>query len=955
MRRFLGPQGLPRLLAILAIFLCICATGAAAQTPLKGVALVIGQSEYKTLTPLSNPENDARALDDLLDKLGFDVTRVLDADAEELGEEIAEFAEDAAAADVALVYYSGHGIEAGGENYLVPVDADVTTPETAGEKLVPIADLLDRLRASVPVTIFLLDACRTNSFPPGQLVLLPGAGAPVPVSSAGLGETRGGVLVAAGNQDESLGVVIGFAAEPGRAALDGEPGSNSPYAAALLKHLGASGYGFSDVMTMVTEEVYLRTAARQLPWTNSSLRRFLSFGAAVEDADPDETAIREGRRALLLTIASAPAESRAFVEETAVAEGVPLDALYGMLKALGVDTSDSNIETQLTEGARRLKQFMAERPVDAKSDAELIRLSDLADRAQAEGAIDVALKFREEASARADALDASMDTEEARLRENRLELAAVYAEHASTAELNFDYLTAAEKYADAFAQAQGWDRLLALQYKQWQGDALSDAGYYSTDNEALRGAIAAYEEALLLAPRAEDPENWGYLQNNLGIALSRLGNRSAGADILAQSAMAFEQALEVWNRESDPDRWVITQMNYASVLVNLGTRDGDTVRLEQAIAALRDTLVVRSRERDPLGWGQTMGNLGTALSIVGQRELDGSPRYEEAIALFREALEVLTIDAYPLEYATVQHGLGSTLKLLGTIKGDEGMLEESIVSFEASMEARPRERSPFEWAATQNNIGNTYVTLGTWRDSIPTFEQALIAYANALEVITRDVSPMDWAFLQNGRGNALYGIAEEASDPAKYREAADAYRASLDVRSPEGGPVDWAATKQNLGNTLRDLGHLEGDAAILEEAATAYRDALTFITTDNDTVTWAEIHYGLGWSLTGIGELNRDTAALEAAIESLNNALAVYKPELEPYDWTLAQNALGAALQLLGTYNEDTELLEQSIVSMQAAWKMNKQFGIDVDAYFTERIAGVEELIAQLRAGEMAP
>jgi hypothetical protein len=168
--------------------------------------------------------------------------------------------------------------------------------------------------------------------------------------------------------------------------------------------------------------------------------------------------------------------------------------------------------------------------------------------------------------------------------------------------------------------------------------------------------------------------------------------------------------------------------------------------------------------------------------------------------------------------------------------------------------------------------------------------------------------------------------------------------------------VDWASTQQNLGNALRELGHIEQDAAVLREAAQAYREALTVVSAENDAVTWAGIHYGLGWALTGVGQYGgADTAALTEAVESLKLALTVYRPEAEPYDWTLAQDALSGALQLLGTYGEDPELLEQSIASMRAAWKMHQQFGLDHDAYFRERIAGVEALIGELRAAGEAP
>src|SRR6185312_8732381 len=238
--------------------------------PLKGVALVIGESDYAGLQKLDNPRRDARAMDDMLDSLGFSVDRLINGDARKLRQEMDDFIDEAKGADVALVYYSGHGIEAGGSDFLVPVDADLSSPETAGQSLVPVSDMLERLAKTVPVTIALLDACRTNSFPAGQLVVLPGSTQAVSVAPAGLEAMRGPTPVAtAAARPDSLGMVIGFAASPGQPAMDGEPGGNSPYAAALLEHFAAGGYSVGDLMTLVSEEVYLKTKARQLPWTNS--------------------------------------------------------------------------------------------------------------------------------------------------------------------------------------------------------------------------------------------------------------------------------------------------------------------------------------------------------------------------------------------------------------------------------------------------------------------------------------------------------------------------------------------------------------------------------------------------------------------------------------------------------------------------------------------------------------
>src|ERR1700754_4746521 len=157
------------LAALTAMLLLSAAAPMAFAKDLHGVALVIGESDYDSdqLRDLGNPKNDARAMDEMLGNLGFDVDRVLDKGHDKLEQSIADFVDEAKGADVALVYYSGHGIEAGGEDYLVPTDADISSPSKAGESLVPLKQLLDELAKTVPVTIVLLDACRTDAFPAG--------------------------------------------------------------------------------------------------------------------------------------------------------------------------------------------------------------------------------------------------------------------------------------------------------------------------------------------------------------------------------------------------------------------------------------------------------------------------------------------------------------------------------------------------------------------------------------------------------------------------------------------------------------------------------------------------------------------------------------------------------------------------------------------------------------------
>jgi uncharacterized caspase-like protein len=457
------------ILRLLIAFVAFVPPGLAkAAGTLKGVALVIGNADYSGLPKLANPVNDAREIEALLDSLGFEVFETSDRDAKRLRRDLEAFVEDAEGADVAVLYYSGHGIEAGGENYLVPVDADLSSLDNASERLVPFSGIVERLQAKVPVAIILLDACRNNPFPAGTALRTSPGSAPFAVSASGLGEARS--VVASnekkGDEPNNFGMVIGFAAAPGQAALDGLPGSNSPYASAMIKHLAAMpGEEFGTVMRMVTEEVYLKTGGGQRPWINESLRRLLYFGKApqpTEDADQD---ILTERRQLLLTIAALPDVHRRRVETMAAQGGVPMDALYGMLRALGADTPNdpAELDKLLQDQAEKLKEIMAERASLASPDPEIQRLSKLAEEALAEGALDANVKFREAAKARFAELASTLDTAEANLKNQRLAGGEVFGKTAEAYELKGDYLAAAENYGEGYRQVERRDDLPVVQ------------------------------------------------------------------------------------------------------------------------------------------------------------------------------------------------------------------------------------------------------------------------------------------------------------------------------------------------------------------------------------------------------------------------------------------------------------------------------------------------------------
>ncbi|OJX19029.1 MAG: hypothetical protein BGO82_03020 [Devosia sp. 67-54] len=784
---------------------------------LRGVALVVGEADYAALPKLGNPGNDARAMDDLLDKLGFDVTRVLDADGDKLREKIARFVEDAADADVALIYYSGHGFAAGGQNYLVPVDADLSSPQAAGADVIEVSQLLDRLARTVPVTIALLDACRSELFPAGLTVQPPGAPAPLPIAPSGLGELRGPVpLARPGVSADSLGMVIGFAAAPGQPALDGAPGEeNSPYAAALLKHLGAGGYSFADVMTMVSEEVYLKTRARQLPWVNSSLRRVLQFGRPIVDKDPDEAAIKQGRRDLLLSIAATPDATRAYVETVATSQAVPLDALYGMLDVLGVDTGkgQADLESQLREGALQLKALLAQQPGAVKQDDELRRLSGLADRAQQEGAIGLALKYRAAASARAEDLAKQRDALEDQLKSDRLELGQTFAEHAQTAMLNFDYRVAAGKFAEALAQVDRWDEALAVRYGAMQALALSRLGRQSDEGGALAQALALYPHLLSRASTAGLQEQWSAIESDYGIALAISGERSSDPQPLEAAVTAFQAAAE--GSGDDPALRAVALSGLGNALWDLAGRTGDAPMAERALATYREALARIDRQQDAYGWGMMQTSIGNVLQTLAT--LEGDSRFSfEAIAALRDGLAALGEARSTTDWATTAGNLAAVLISGFNADHDRAHMTEAFGLFDAVLELRPRETMPLDWGITTINLGAAQLTLAEADNSADEVKQAAETFRGALGALPRETVPFDWALAEAGLGHALVDLGT-LGDQSVLEQAIASFRAALEVRTRAAAPALWARSMNDLGWALGMHGVDIGDKAMVEE------------------------------------------------------------------------------------------------------------------------------------------
>jgi hypothetical protein len=249
-------EGAMRGFLILLLALAAIATSGEARAD-KRIALVIGNGAYQNTAPLNNPSNDASDLSAVLQRLGFDVTEGRDLDKRAMERLIRQFGVKLAGADVALFFYAGHGLQVGGQNYLVPTDAKLASEGDVDFESLALSLVMRQMEREAKTSLVLLDACRDNPLA-RNLSRAMGSTRSSQVGQ-GLAEVRTGV-----------GTLIAFSTQPGYVALDGA-GRNSPYAEALLRHLEVPGTDVSGVLVEVRNDVLKATGGKQVPWEHTSL------------------------------------------------------------------------------------------------------------------------------------------------------------------------------------------------------------------------------------------------------------------------------------------------------------------------------------------------------------------------------------------------------------------------------------------------------------------------------------------------------------------------------------------------------------------------------------------------------------------------------------------------------------------------------------------------------------
>ena len=367
-----------------------------AQVKESRVALVVGNAAYPGDSALRNPVNDARAMAKVLEQAGFEVILAENTTRRALTEAFRRFIGQVVPGGVGLFYYAGHGMQVRGANYLVPIDAALSSDFDLRYETLDVNDVLTRLDESrVRLSLIILDACRDNPF-------------------ARRFRSNSGGLAAL---DAPRGAFIAYATAPGQTAADGE-GSNGLFTTELLKTIATPGLTLEEVFKRTSNAVAQRSADRQLPWVASSFRGEFYFlpPAPVPAAPPPPPAVpREAiEHAAWTAIASSsdPAAFELFLRR--FPDGVYADFARQRLRELAAqkaarDASQEQERQRVAAAADETK-----RRADAEAEARRVAAEDAKRRADAEA--ESRRAAAEEAKRRAEAESRRVAAEEAKRR-----------------------------------------------------------------------------------------------------------------------------------------------------------------------------------------------------------------------------------------------------------------------------------------------------------------------------------------------------------------------------------------------------------------------------------------------------------------------------------------------------------------------------------------------------------
>lgn len=792
---------LPRLFLIFCLLLPVQALAE------RRVALVLAAEDYRSLRKLDNPVNDAVAVEGLLSGLGFEVTVETNRDLRRMRRALEDFREDGAGADVALLFYAGHGVEIAGVNYLLPVDAQAGTAAAVADSALPLAEVQAALASVAPIGIVLLDACREDPWGGGAT----GQGRSAVALDDAVDAPRPGL----GRVGRADGVLFAFSAAPGEVAADGE-GKDSPFTEALLRNFATPGVEVRTALTLVQQDVYDRSRGKQLPYIESGLPKLFFAAQFGELGERDR---------LLVAMAGLPAELRAEVEALAREKDMPLAPLYGALMSADLAGKDRAARAQaLVQSAESFLRFRAQVQLLAADDPKVAAFRAEAEQALDLGAFDLARAALDKAARLdAEARDALRDNYRART----LSEAQTHALAASAAKADLRYDLAMADLARAlalYAELEG--AALPRADREAYTDLLWDQGDLLRNIGNTRFALRSYRawEAVAAARVQTSPEdadflrNWSVARVNVGDMLLLQGDLDA-AEAEFRAALVVDEDLAV--RPNAPLKWRHDMFVVQSKLGDVAQLRGDlaaALALQEAGLAVLRLLVIEYPARDDVRRDQ-----GLSLDRVGDlRKLAGNPRgalvvYNEAMAL-RQALLARLPERDDLrgDLASSLDKIGDVFLALNDPKAAQLRFKAEVALLEALV---AKDAGQTKW---QSDLAMGYAKLGEARAALDAPAEAVQLYTRSLEVRMKlaalDPANGDWqrsvAVAQSRLGDFAFKAKDFAEAERRFA-AALAISQALTAAEPAN-----ALHQQDLAGTLDRL----GDVALMQGDPLRARD-----------------------------------------------------------------------------------------------------------------------------------
>ncbi|MES0023266.1 MULTISPECIES: caspase family protein [unclassified Mesorhizobium] len=814
-----------RLLFALLLMLATTATAVAERR----VALVIAEDDYRLVRPLANPVNDGEVMEVALKKLGFEVVVETNRDLRRMRRALDDFREDAMGADVALVYFSGHGVEISGDNRLLPVDADASSLDQLEKTSLPLEEVRDAVAATAKVGLIVLDACRSDPFTGGNG---DGRGATSLIKDL-VDKIKPGL----GRVGKAENILFAFSAAPGETAADGT-GANSPFTAALIKYLGTDGLEIRSVLTLVQQEVYDLSRGKQLPYVESGLPK-LFFASAAKEQLPE-------RERLLLAMADVTPEMRGAVERVASDADMPLAPLYGAL--ISSDTSHlsgESLDAKLREAADAFVKVRGEMKTLAADDPQVTELRRQAEEQLALGAFDGARVILAKA---ADVDNVSRQALKANFVSRTLSEAATRFLSGGAARATLDYATAIKDYETVLAlYGEAGQTSLSLEQADRQSRTLEELGIlYTTvgNTDAAGRAFAALVANLEQRARQEtDPS----VKRDLAIGHIKFANIKMAQGDLPASLQNYEAARDMLQGLTTdvPDKkdWLGDLAMANDKIGNVLATQGD---LGAAAQAYQQSLSIKQQLADAepnsvyllRDLTITYDEIGGLARTAGQ--LDGAQTAFEESLRIRLALAQNNPDdprhqrAVSVSYTRI----GDVLRERGDAAGALDAYNKSQIIAEALVRRDSNDTDlKRDLSVGYAKIGNAYGDQKDWPFALEAYQQAL---ATARDLAASDPGNTDW---QRDLSVCLEKIAGVFDAQGDIAGALQNYQDSLVIADRlanlDPGNSDW---QRDLSITFEEIGlletkqrHYEGSKKAFE-ASLAIRQRLAL--SDPDNAIW---------------------------------------------------------------------------------------------------------------------